>query len=82
MREITPDSLTKLSVKKVPYNKAMGQDVIYVCSTCAHAEKEFALTSRHSKNCGRCGHLSVKSNLLATLNWVESDIQPPDYVGE
>ena len=81
MREITPDSLNKLSVKKASY-KPLGQDIIYVCSSCGHTEKEFAFTSRNSKVCGRCSHMSVKSNLLTTLNWVESDIQPPDYVGE
>lgn len=82
MREITSDSLNKLSVKKAPYNKSNGQDIIYVCTSCGHTEKEFALSSRHTKVCGRCSHNSVKSNLLATTNWVESDIQPPDYIGE
>ena len=82
MREITPDSLNKLSVKKTTYSKALGQDIIYVCPSCGHTEKEFALTSRNSKVCGRCSHTSVKASLLATLNWVESDIQPPDYIGE
>lgn len=82
MREITPESLNKLAVKKAPYTKVVGQDIIYTCSVCGHSEKEFALTSRNHKSCGRCSNLSVKSNLLATLNWVGSDIQPPDYSGE
>lgn len=82
MREITQDNLNKLSVKKVPYVKGIGQDIIYVCSSCGHTEKEFALNSRNSKFCNNCGHMSVKSNLLPTLNWVTSDIQEPDYMGE
>lgn len=83
MREVAPESLNKLVVKKSSYTKAQtGQDIIYVCSVCSHVEKEFALTSRNHKTCNSCGCLSVKSNLLATLNWVGSDIQPPDSVGE
>jgi hypothetical protein len=82
MRELTPDNLNKLSVKKSTTIRSAGQDIIYVCTSCGHSEKEFALSSRNSKVCGRCSHLSVKSNLLATANWVESDIQPPDYFGE
>ncbi len=82
MREIQSESLNKLVVKKVPYTKAIGQDIIYTCSVCGFSEKEYALTSRNHKTCGQCSNLSVKSNLLATLNWVESDIQPPDTNGE
>lgn len=82
MRELQQENLNKLVVKKTPYVKAIGQDIIYVCSACGYTEKEFALTSRNQKNCGRCSHMSVKSNLLSTLNWVESDIQPPDFNGE
>lgn len=82
MQELTNDSLNKLVVKKTPSVKALGQDIIYVCTACGHTEKEFALTSRNHKSCGRCTHMSVKSNLLATFNWVESDIQPPSYTGE
>jgi ribosomal protein S27AE len=82
MREITPDSLSKLAVKKTPYVKATGQDIIYTCTACGYTEKEYALTSRNQKVCGRCSHTSIKSSLMATFNWVESDIQPPDYTGE
>ncbi len=82
MREITQDSLNKLTVKKTTFTKAVGQDITYVCTVCGNVEKEYALTSRHTKVCGRCSHPSVKSNLLETLNWVESDIQPPDYNGD
>ena len=80
MREITPDSLNKLAVKKTPYTKtATGQDIIYTCTACGFTEKEFALSSRNHKVCGKCSHMSIKSNLMATFNWVDSDIQPPDY---
>lgn len=82
MREIQQENLNKLVVKKSPYIKALGQDIIYVCSHCGYTEKEHALTSRNHKTCGKCSNMSVKSNLLATLNWVDSDIQPPDFIGE
>lgn len=83
MREITPENLNKLVVEKPVYNKSqVGRDIIYTCSVCGNSEKELALTSRNHKSCGRCAGLSVKANLLSTLNWVGSDIQPPDYVGE
>ena len=81
MRELQSEQLNKLVVKKVPYTKVLGQDIIYVCTVCKHTEKEYALTSRNHKTCGKCSNLSVKSNLLATLNWIESDIQPPDSNG-
>ena len=80
MREIQLENLSKLSVKKTPYIKAIGQDIIYICTHCEYTEKEYALTSRNYKHCGKCGYISVKSNLLATINWVESDIQPPNNI--
>lgn len=82
MRELQQENLNKLVVKKVPYIKATGQDIIYVCTSCGYTEKELALTSRNQKVCGRCSHMSIKSNLMPTFNWIESDIQPPDFVGE
>lgn len=84
MREITQENLNKLVVKKVPTYKSQtgGQDIIYVCSVCGYTEKELALTSRNHKFCGKCSNLSIKSTLLATFNWVTSDIQPPEYMGE
>ncbi len=82
MRELQQENLSKLVVKKSPYIKALGQDIIYVCSVCGYTEKEYALTSRNHKHCGKCSCMSIKSNLLATLNWVDSDIQPPEYTGE
>jgi DNA replicative helicase MCM subunit Mcm2 (Cdc46/Mcm family) len=82
MREITSENLNKLVVKKTASKSQVGQDIMYVCSVCGNVEKEFALTSRNYKNCSRCGRMSVKSTLLSTLNWVDSDIQSPDYVGE
>ncbi len=82
MRELQEENLNKLVVKKQPYIKAIGQDIIYVCSVCGHAEKEYALTSRNHKTCGKCSNLSVKTNLLATLDWINSNIQPPDSTGE
>jgi len=82
MRELQEENLNKLVVKKQPYIKAVGQDIIYVCSVCGYVEKEYALTSRNHKFCGKCSNLSVKNNLLATLDWVNSAIQPPDSMGE
>ena len=82
MRDLQQENLNKLVVKKGPYIKAIGQDIVYVCSMCGHTEKEYALNSRNYKTCGKCSNMSVKSNLLTTLNWVNSDIQPPDFIGE
>ena len=81
MREITPDSLNKLVVKKRP-ERVSGADIQYVCTVCGHTETEFALTSRNHKHCGRCTQLSVKASLIPTMNWVESDVQAPNSFGE
>ena len=82
MREITSDNLTKLVVKKATDKISSGQDITYICSSCGYTEKEFALNSRNHKVCQRCSNLSVKASLLPTLNWVESDIQPPELIGD
>jgi DNA replicative helicase MCM subunit Mcm2 (Cdc46/Mcm family) len=80
MREITQENLNKLVVKKSKEPRPIvGQDILYVCSTCGHTEKEYALSSRNYKFCNHCNGFSVKSSLLPTLDWVHSDIQVPEY---
>lgn len=78
MSELHQENLNKLVVKKPVSNKILGQDIIYVCSVCGNTEKEYALASRNYKFCGKCSSMSVKSNLLPTVDWIHSDVQEPD----
>lgn len=82
MSELHQENLNKLVVKKNNTDKLLGQDIVYVCSVCKYTEKEYALPSRNHKTCSKCSNMSVKSNLVSTLDWVNSDIQQPDYSDE
>ena len=52
--------------------KVIGQDILYVCQTCSHREKEFAMKDRITKICTKCGNWSIKSTLCDTLDYVNA----------
>ena len=51
-------------------NSSIGKDTIYICQTCSHREKEFAVLNRNYKYCQKCGGVSIKATLVDSYNYI------------